>query len=316
MPAEMMAHLVRRVLLMIPNVLLITFLLYVGVAALLGSPAGMMLGQDASAEAIAEINARYGFDRPVVVQYLDWIAGALEGDLGRSYTTGQPVADAIAPRLPVTLELALWAIGLAMAGAVGINTLPWWRRGVGPLSSGLSIVGITVPNFMIGIILIYLFAVELRWLPTTGWVPWSEGVVAHLTHLILPVLTLSAFYFGSFSLVYRAEYRAVTRQLFIKVARAKGLTEGEVAFRHGLPNSILPVVTYAGLSLGQLVGGAVVTETVFSIPGLGRLFVETIGTRDFPVMLAIGMLIIVGVMLMNLVADLLYTLINPQIRLG
>lgn len=312
----MMAHLVRRVLLMIPNVLLMTFLLYVGVASLLGSPAGMMLGQDASPEAIAEINQRYGFDRPVLVQYVDWIGSALQGDLGRSYTTSQAVADAIAPRLPVTLELALWAIGLAMVGAVVINTLPWWRRGVGTLSSGMSIVGITVPNFMIGIILIYLFAVELRWLPTTGWVPWSEGAGAHLVHLILPVATLGAFYFGSFSLVYRAEYRAVTRQLFIRVARAKGLSEGEVAFRHALPNSILPVVTYASLSLGQLVGGAVVTETVFSIPGIGRLFVETIGTRDFPVMLAIGMLIIVGVMLMNLVADVLYTLINPQIRLG
>jgi peptide/nickel transport system permease protein len=131
----------------------------------------------------------------------------------------------------------------------------------------------------------------------------------------MPVVTLAAFYFGSFSLVYRAEYRAVSRQLFVKVARAKGVSESRVSFVHALPNSILPVITYAGLSLGQLIGGAVVTETVFSIPGLGRLFVESIAAHDFPVMLAIGMIIVVGVMLMNLIADVTYTLINPQIRL-
>jgi len=276
----------------------------------------MMLGQDAPPEAIRELNERYGFDRPVVEQYLDWIGNALSGDLGRSYTSSQPVGDAVWPRLPVTLELSLWAILLAISMTVAINTLPFAKRLFSSASVGLSVIGITVPNFVIGIAGIYLFSVELRWLPTTGWVPWSDGAIAHLTHLIMPVVTLTAFYFGAFSMVYRAEYRAVERQLYIKVARAKGLSEGRVAFRHAMPNAILPVVTYAGLSLGQLIGGAVVTETVFSIPGMGRLFVESIGSRDFPIMLAVGMLIIVGVMLMNLVADIAYTMINPQIRLS
>ena len=311
----MIAHIIRRIALMIPNVILLTFLLFASVATLLGSPAAMMLGQEASPEAIREINERYGFDRPVVVQYLDWVGNALSGDFGRSYTTQQAVADAVLPRIPVTLELAFWAIVLAILGAAILNSIPAWPRTLGGLSSTLSIIGITVPNFMIGIVLIYLLSVELRWLPTTGWVPWSEGALAHMTHLLMPVVTLAAFYFGSFSLVYRAEYRAVSRQLFVKVARAKGLSEGRVSFVHALPNSILPVITYAGLSLGQLIGGAVVTETVFSIPGLGRLFVESIAAHDFPVMLAIGMIIVVGVMLMNLVADVTYTLINPQIRL-
>lgn len=311
----MIAHIIRRIALMIPNVILLTFLLFASVATLLGSPAAMMLGQEASPEAIREINERYGFDRPVVVQYLDWVGNALSGDFGRSYTTQQPVADAVLPRIPVTLELAFWAILLAILGAAILNSIPAWPRTLGGLSSTLSIIGITVPNFMIGIVLIYLLSVELRWLPTTGWVPWSEGALAHMTHLLMPVVTLAAFYFGSFSLVYRAEYRAVSRQLFVKVARAKGLSESRVSFVHALPNSILPVITYAGLSLGQLIGGAVVTETVFSIPGLGRLFVESIAAHDFPVMLAIGMIIVVGVMLMNLIADVTYTLINPQIRL-
>lgn len=300
---------------MVPNIVLLTFLLFASVSTLLGSPAAMMLGQDASVEAIQEINERYGFDRPVVVQYLDWVGSAVQGDFGRSYTTQQSVASAVLPRIPVTLELALWAILLAVVCAAGINSIPYARKSVGTVSSIFSIIGITVPNFMLGISMIYLFSVELRWLPTTGWVPWSDGVIPHLTHLVMPVATLTAFYFGSFSMVYRAEYRVIYRQLFIKVARAKGLSESQVSFGHALPNSILPVITYAGLSLGQLVGGAVVTETVFSIPGVGRLFVDSIGSRDFPIMLAIGMLVIVGVMLMNLVADIVYTIVNPQIRL-
>ncbi len=312
----MIALVVRRLLLMIPNILLLTFLLFAGVASLLGSPAGMMLGEEASPEAIQALNERFGFDRPVPEQYLDWIGKALGGDLGRSYTMNLPVGDAVWPRLPVTLELAGWSIALAMLAAVVLNSLPFARRATRTFAGGLSVIGITVPNFMIGISLIYIFSVELRWLPTTGWVPWSDGALAHFRHLIMPVVTLAAFYFGAFSMVYQAEFRTVMGQLFIKVARAKGLSEGRVAFAHAMPNAILPVITYASLSLGQLVGGAVVTETVFSIPGMGRLFVESIGTRDFPIMLAIGMLIIVGVMLMNLVADILYTLVNPQIRLS
>lgn len=312
----MLTHIVRRLLLMIPNIILLTFLLFAGVSSFLGSPAAIMLGQEASPEAIAEIDKEYGFDRPVLVQYADWMGSALMGDFGRSYVSKASVASFVLPAIPVTLELAFWAIALAVILVATINSVPVFRRAIGTLTSVLSIVGITVPNFMLGISLIYIFSVKLRWLPTTGWVPWSEGAGVHLTHLIMPVVTLCAFYFGSFSFVYRAEYKAVYRQLFIKVARAKGLSETRVSFHHALPNAILPVITYVGLSLGQLVGGAVVTETVFSMPGIGRLFVNSIGTHDFPIMLAIGILIIVGVMLMNLIADIVYTLVNPQIRLG
>jgi peptide/nickel transport system permease protein len=312
----MIAHIVRRLLLMIPNILLLTFLLFAGVSNFLGSPAAIMLGDEASPKAIQELNEKYGFERPVLVQYVDWMGKALQGDFGRSYATRMPVASTVLPAIPVTLELAFWAIALAVIAATTINSIPIFRRTIGSLSSGISLIGITTPNFMLGISLIYVLSVNLRWLPTTGWVPWSEGVGAHVIHLVMPVLTLSAFYFGSFCLIYRAEYRTVYRQLFIKVARAKGLSETRVSFAHALPNSILPVITYVGLSLGQLVGGAVVTETVFSMPGVGRLFVNSIGAHDFPIMLAIGILIVVGVMLMNLIADVVYTLVNPQLRLG
>ena len=311
----MLTAILRRVLLVIPNVVLLTALLFWSVFSLLGTPVEMMLGRDADPATIEALNARYGFDRPVHEQYLSWMWNALQGDFGRSYVTKQSVADAILPRILVTLEIAGLAVALAVVATAVMNSIPVARRAIGATNTGLSLVGITVPNFMLGISLIYLFSVQLGWLPTTGWVDWSEGFVKHCTHLVMPVLTLSAFFFGSFSLVYRAEYRSIQQQLFIKVTRAKGLSEWGVSFKHALPNSIMPVITYAGLSLGQMTGGAVVTETVFSVPGMGRLFVDSITSHDFPVMLAVGMIIIVGVVFLNLLADILYTVVNPRIRL-
>ena len=311
----MLTAVARRVLLVVPNVVLLTALLFWSVFSLLGTPVEMMLGRDADPATIAALEARYGFDRPVHEQYLDWMWNALHGDFGRSYVTKQSVADAILPRILVTLEIAGLAVALAVVATAVMNSIPVARRAIGSANTGLSLVGITVPNFMLGISLIYLFSVQLGWLPTTGWVDWSEGFARHCTHIIMPVLTLSAFFFGSFSLVYRAEYRSIQKQLFIKVARAKGLSEWGVSFKHALPNSVMPVITYAGLSLGQMTGGAVVTETVFSVPGMGRLFVDSITSHDFPVMLAVGMIIIVGVVLLNLLADILYTVVNPRIRL-
>ena len=311
----MLTAILRRVLLVIPNIVLLTALLFWSVFSLLGTPVEMMLGRDADPATIEALNARYGFDRPVHEQYLSWMWNALHGDFGRSYVTRQSVADAILPRILVTLEIAGLAVALAVVATAVMNSIPVARRAIGAANTGMSLVGITVPNFMLGISLIYLFSVQLGWLPTTGWVDWSEGFVKHCTHIIMPVLTLSAFFFGSFSLVYRAEYRSIQQQLFIKVTRAKGLSEWGVSFKHALPNSIMPVITYAGLSLGQMTGGAVVTETVFSVPGMGRLFVDSITSHDFPVMLAVGMIIIVGVVLLNLLADILYTVVNPRIRL-
>jgi peptide/nickel transport system permease protein len=304
----------RRVLLMLITSLAVSALLFFTVTRFLGSPAEMMLGQDASPQAIATLNAAYGFDQPALIQYLHWLGGALTGDLGRSYTTQQSVATAIAERIPVTLELSFWSIALAVTAAVVCNTIPVARGTLQPLVVAANLIGITVPNFMLGVSLIFLFSVKLGWLPSTGWAPWSDGVGEHLRHMIMPVLTLSAYYFGAFSIVYRAEYLNVIRRPFIQVAHAKGLGEWRVAFRHAAPNAILPVITFVGISIGQLTGGAVVTETIFSMPGTGRLFVASIESRDFPVMLAIGMLIVVGVVLMNLLADIGYAVVNPQIR--
>ncbi|GGO54003.1 peptide/nickel transport system permease protein [Roseovarius pacificus] len=310
----MLAMILSRIAIMIPNVIILTFLLFAAVTSFLGTPAAIMLGEDASPEAIAELNARLGFDGPLLTRYWDWMSSALSGDLGRSYSTQQAVSDMVAAALPLTLELALWAIAVAVIGTALINSIPVFRGVVERVTAGISIIGITVPNFFLGLLLIYIFSVQFRWLPTTGWAPWSDGVITHLRHMILPVATLCFFYFSSFSLVFKAEYKSIENSLFIKAARAKGISEARISYRHILPNSMMPLITYAGLSLGQLVGGAVVTETVFSMPGMGRLLVDAISARDFPVMLAVGMIIIVGVMLLNLLADLTYGLVNPLVR--
>ncbi|MGQ3488967.1 ABC transporter permease [Roseovarius pacificus] len=310
----MLAMILSRIAIMIPNVIILTFLLFAAVTSFLGTPAAIMLGEDASPEAIAELNARLGFDGPLLARYWDWMSSALSGDLGRSYSTQQAVSDMVAAALPLTLELALWAIAVAVIGTALINSIPVFRGVVERVTAGISIIGITVPNFFLGLLLIYIFSVQFRWLPTTGWAPWSDGVITHLRHMILPVATLCFFYFSSFSLVFKAEYKSIENSLFIKAARAKGISEARISYRHILPNSMMPLITYAGLSLGQLVGGAVVTETVFSMPGMGRLLVDAISARDFPVMLAVGMIIIVGVMLLNLLADLTYGLVNPLVR--
>lgn len=311
----MLIVLARRLLWAIPSALVITALLFFSVAGLLGSPAALMLGQDATPQSIAELNARVGFDRPLLVQYLEWMSRAVTGDLGRSYSTRQSVAGAILPRLPVTLELGVLAILLATVTAVVINSITVGRRGVRPIATALAVAGITLPNFALGLSLIFLFSVQLGWLPSIGWAPWSEGLQTHARHILLPVLTLSAYYYGSLTLIYRAEYDAVRQRLFVRVAKAKGLSDSKVSFRHVLPNAILPVITYVGLSLGQLMGGAVVTESLFSIPGIGSLLVDSILARDYPVMLAIGMITIGAVVFMNALADALYSVANPQIRI-
>jgi peptide/nickel transport system permease protein len=305
----------RQLLSVIPGGIIVTALLFSSVNGLIGSPAALMLGRDATPQAIAELNASLGFDRPILEQYLEWMGRALTGDFGRSYTTHQTVAEAILPRLPVTIEIGVSAIVLATLAAVVFSSITTGRVVVRPLATGLAIVGITVPNFILGLGLIYLFSVELGWLPSVGWIPWSAGIGTHLSHVLLPILTLSAYYYGVFTLVYQAEYDAVRRRLFVRVVKAKGLSERQVSFRHVLPNSILPVITYVGLSLGQLMGGAVVTESLFSIPGIGGLLVDSIVARDFPVMLAIGMIVVITVVVMNTAADVLYTLVNPQIRI-
>lgn len=291
-------------------------MLYFSIGGLLGSPAIFLLGMDATPEAIADLNQRLGFDRPIYVQYLDWLSHVAVGNLGTSYITRQPVTEMILARLPVTLEVGMFAILLPSIFAIAINT---WAMGRGYLRiaiDALAIAGITLPNFILGTFLIYGFSVHFGLLPSVGWSPWSSGIGKHFLHLLLPVVTLSGYLFGAITIIYRSELTAVSAQPFARVARAKGASRRRVAFRHVMPNAALPVVTFIGLSLGQMLGGAIVTETLFSIPGLGSLFVDSIMGRDFPLMLAMGVFMIAAVVVMNALTDVAYTFLNPQIRIS
>jgi peptide/nickel transport system permease protein len=291
-------------------------LLYFGVAGVLGSPATFLLGLDATPEAVARINAKLGFDRPVYVQYFDWLSHAVRGDLGTSYITKEPVAAMIASHLPVTLEIGLISVLAPTLLAVALNTAFQRSRLGRAIIDTVSIVGITIPNFIVGTFLIYGLSVRTGLLPSEGWSPWSEGIGRHLLHLILPVATLSAYLFGAITTIYRSELTAVSALPFARVARAKGASRMRVAFHHVMPNASLPVVTFVGLSLGQMFGGTVVTETLFSIPGLGNLFVQSVVGRDFPLMVAMGVFMIACVIFMGAVTDIVYALNNPRIRIS
>lgn len=296
------------------SIVAMSAMLFFSVAGLLGSPAAILLGNEITKESLAQLNEQLGFNRSLFVQYFEWVGHVLTGNFGQSYMTKQPVIEMILPRIPVTIEIGLLAIALATTTSVLSNTIPSGKRYIRPLIDGISIAGITLPNFIIGTFLVYLFAVYFGLLPALGWAPWSEGVANHFYHITLPVVTLSFYAFGSTTLVYRAEYDKMSSQPFVRIARAKGLSRWVVAFKHVMPNSVLPVVTLVGINLGHLLGGAIVTETLFAVPGLGTLFVESIMSRDYSLMLAQGMLMIVGVIVFGAITDILYTVVNPQIR--
>jgi peptide/nickel transport system permease protein len=304
-----------RILWGIPSLLIMSALLYFSVGGMLGSPSLFLLGLDATPEAIASLDAKLGFDRPLYVQYFDWLWRCLHGDLGTSYITRQPTLDVILQALPITFELSLYAIVLSVSASVIINTASGKSKIVNFLINLVTVAGITLPNFVLGTFLIYLLSVYLGLLPSLGWSPWGDGIFEHFVHLILPVLTISGYLFGATTLTYRPGFQAVMREPMARLARAKGASPSRVAFRHVMPNAILPVVSFVGIIVGQIVGGAVVTETLFSIPGLGSLFVQSIMGRDFPLMLAMGMFLVASVIVVSAITDIAYAYLNPRIRI-
>ena len=223
------------------SIVAMSAMLFFSVAGLLGTPAAILLGNEITAESLAELNRALGFNRSLFVQYFEWVGNVLTGNFGQSYMTKQPVLEMILPRIPVTMEIGLLAIAVATVTSVLANTIPSGKQYVRPLVDAVSIAGITLPNFIIGTFLIYLFAVYFGVLPALGWAPWSEGIGNHFYHITLPVLTLSFYAFGSTTLVYRAEFDKMSSQPFVRIARAKGLSRWVVAFKHVMPNSVLPV---------------------------------------------------------------------------
>jgi peptide/nickel transport system permease protein len=285
-----------------------------------GDPAAVIAGNSATNEDIAKIQVQLGLDRSIPVQYGIWMGNVFQGDLGFSYYLNKPVTELIAQRVEPTLSLAFGTVILAILIAVPLGTLAAWRMGgwLDRLLSGFSVAGFSVPVFVIGYLLIYLFAIRLEWLPVQGYKslsgPSAAGPWAWMRQLILPWMTLAMIYVALIARVTRASVSEALTEDYIRTARAKGITESAVLLRHALANAAVPIVTVVGIGIALLIGGVVVTETVYAIPGLGSLTVDAVLNRDFPVIQGLVLLFSVSYVLINLLVDLSYLVLDPRIR--
>jgi peptide/nickel transport system permease protein len=281
-----------------------------------GDPVVMMLGQDADQETVTTIKKKLGLDRPIPVQYLDWVSHVIRGDLGDSYTLPMSVVDLILQRLPVTLELTFLSVifSLVIAIPLGITAAIRFRSKIDFAVLTYSILGISIPNFWLGILLVFLFSLGLKVLPASGYTPFLESPLENLKLMILPVLTLSAWYIAVYLKFTRSTFIQALRSDYILVARAKGILEKRVYWIHALKNTLIPLVTVVGMTISGLFGGAVVTETIFGMPGIGRLLVDAILGRDLPLIEGIVLFITVSVVVSNLIVDIVYVYIDPRIR--
>lgn len=315
----MTAYVMRRAGWAIVTLLLASVVVFIGAHALPGDPALALAGQEGARdpELLAAIRERYGLDQPLPAQYVAWLGQVLQGDFGQSIRTSLPVADMVADRIPVTLQLAGFSLLIAMLVGIPIGVLAAVYRGRWPdhLGNALTLTGMSVPNFWVGLILIAVFAVQFGIFPASGFVAFADDPVANLQHLVLPSVVLGM---GLSAVIMRQTRSSMVQTLsadFIRTARAKGLSEWSVVVRHALRNSLLTVTTILGLQLGLLIAGSVVTEQIFLIPGFGKLIIDAVATRDYPVIQAVTLLAAVAYIVVNLLVDVLYTVLNPRVRL-
>ncbi len=313
----MIQFIARRLLATVPLLFFVSVVAFSFVHVLPGDPAILFLGEEATPETLAQFRARLGFDRPLPTQYLEWLARALRGDLGRSLRTNQPVTEAILQRLPVTIELlgAALAVSLAIAIPMGIVSAVKRNSGVDLASTVFALVGFSLPNFWLGLILIYVFALLLRWLPPSGFVP-LPAVADNVRSLILPALTLGTALAALVTRQLRSGMLEVLRQDYVRTAQAKGLSQGVVVGKHALKNALIAVVTVVGLQIGGLLGNTIITESLFALPGVGRLMIDAVFSRDFFIVQGVVLFLAVGYVVSNLIVDVLYSYLDPRIRLG
>ena len=304
----MLSFLVRRILLTIPVLLGVATLVFSLIHLIPGDPVQSMLGEGASPESVNELRTRLGLDRPLYVQYLSFLKGVAHGNLGTSLRTSEPVTSAIVDRMPATFELAAAAMLVAIVIAIPLGVLAAARAGtiVDHLATTLALIGISMPNFWLGPLLALVFAVELGWLPVSG-----RGTLAQL---VLPAVTLGAPLAAVLARTTRASVIDELRELYVLAARARGVSRARAVLKHAFRNSLIPIVTVLGLQLGAVLTGAVITETIFAWPGVGRLLIQSIGFRDYPLVQGCILLIALTYVSMNLLTDLAYGLLDPRIR--
>jgi peptide/nickel transport system permease protein len=311
------AFLSRRAGQSLVTLFLASVVVFLGIRALPGDPALALAGEERDPVALAEVRAQYGLDQPVLVQYWRWLVEVAHGNLGESLRTGISVTETILTRIPVTLELALLSLLVAILFGVGTGVLAAVRRGSGVewFANMGALLGLSIPSFWLGIMLILVFAIILGWLPASGYVSPLTDPVGNLQRMVLPSLVLGA----QFAAILMRQTRSAMLQSlgadYVRTARAKGLSERQVVFGHALRNSLITVLTLLGLRLGLLISGAIITEQVFVIPGFGRLLVEAVFTRDYPIIQGVALVSAAAYIFANLAVDLLYSVANPRIRL-
>ena len=306
----------RRAAISVVTLVVISLVVFTGVRMIPGDPARVMGGMDADEAGLAEIRAKYGLDDPIPVQYLRWVRLALSGDLGESIRTRESVVRTVARKLPITMELAVLSLLVALGIAIPVGVLSAVRRNSiwDFLANGVSLCGLSVPSFWLGIMLILLFSVRLGVLPASGFVPLWEDPLANLKRMIMPAFVLGTALTAVLMRQTRNSMIEILSADYIRTARAKGLAGRAVVFHHAIRNGLIPVVTILGLQMGALMGGAVVTEQIFVVPGFGRLIVEAVFTRDYPLVQGLVLITASSYVLINLLVDVSYTVLDPRIR--
>jgi peptide/nickel transport system permease protein len=312
----MLGYALRRLLATIPVMLIVAVLVFMMLRLTPGDPAAIIAGDNAKTQQVAAIRARLGLDEPIASQFVIWFGRILHGDFGESFFFKKSVAELIESRLEPTLALCLSTIIIAIVVAVPLGVLAAYKQGtlVDRVVMGFSVLGFSVPVFVIGYSLIYLFAIKLNWLPVQGYQRIADGFGGFLLRLILPSITLSVIYIALIARITRTSVLDVMGEDYIRTARANGQVERKVQFHHALRNAAVPIVTVIGLGVALLIGGVVVTESVFTIPGLGRLTVDVVLARDYPTIQAVILLFSFVYVLINLCVDLLYHAFDPRIR--
>jgi peptide/nickel transport system permease protein len=312
----MLMFIFRRLLSAIPTLILVSLFVFTLQKLLPGDPVLAMAGEERDPAVMEYLRDKYRLNDPMPLQYIHWVGNVLQGDFGTSLRTEQPVTALLASKLPVTIELAVLALIIALLIGIPTGVISAVRKGTA-VDYGANIFalsGISIPHFWLGILLIMIFAVKLQWLPASGFVPLGEDVVQNLKTLILPAFVLGAGLSGVLMRHTRSAMLEVLRADYVRTARAKGLFPRTVILKHALRNALMPIVTLTTLLFGELLGGAVLTEQVFSIPGFGKMIVDAVFNRDYAVVQGVVLCVAIGFLLLNLLADVLYRMINPRLR--
>ncbi|MFN8592118.1 MAG: ABC transporter permease [Thermomicrobiales bacterium] len=313
----MTSYIARRLLQGIPVLLLITAIVFAVVAFIPGDPAAIVLGHAATPENVAALRHQMGLDKPLPLGYASWLGQVLRGDLGISILSRQPVLTLIGRALPITLYLSLFGLLIALLIAVPAGTIAGLRRNswLDVLFTTWAFLGVSIPGFWLAIVLVYVFGVVLGWVPLLGYISPREDLGESLKTMILPALTLGLLLSGPLTRYLRSSILQTLAQEFVLVSRAKGLSERRVVSGHILRNSLIPFITVLGVQFGYLIGGAVIVENVFALPGMGDLVVSAIGNRDYPVIQGVVLVVAAGIVLISMVVDILYALLDPRIRI-